>query len=70
MSYKSVFRTARATPSLLITVSAKNKSAAQAARQTLPDATPPVGKFHPFSKIPVTLNQFRDLDALQDLESL
>ena len=70
MSYKSVFRTARATLGLLITVSAKNKSPAQAARQTLPDATPPVGKMHPFSKIAVTLNQFRDLDALQDLESL
>ena len=27
-----------------------NKPAAQAAGQTLPDATPPVGKIHPFSK--------------------
>ena len=32
----------------------KNEPAAQAAGQTLPDATPPVGKIHPFSKIAVT----------------
>ena len=32
----------------------RNKPAAQAAGQTLPDATPPVGKIHPFSKIAVT----------------
>ena len=32
--------------------------------QTLPDATSPVGKVHPFSKITVIF------DALQDLESL
>ena len=32
-----------------------NKPAAQAAGQTLPDATPPVGKMHPFSQIAVTL---------------
>jgi hypothetical protein len=44
--------------------------AAQAAGQTLPNATPSVGKIHPFSKIAVTLNQYSDLDALQDLESL
>ena len=31
-----------------------NKPAAQAAGQTLPDATPSVGKIHPFSKIAVT----------------
>ena len=31
-----------------------NKPAAQAAGQTLPNATPPVGKIHPFSKIAVT----------------
>ena len=31
----------------------KNKPPAQAAGQTLPDATPPVGKVHPFSKITV-----------------
>ena len=30
----------------------RNKPAAQAAGQTLPDATHPVGKIHPFSKIP------------------
>ena len=35
-----------------------NKPAAQAAGQTLPDATLPVGKTHPFS----------NLDALQDLD--
>ena len=33
---------------------AENKPAAQAAGQTLPDVTPPVGKIHPFRKIPVT----------------
>ena len=32
----------------------KNKPAAQTAGQTLPDATPPVGKIHQFSKIAVT----------------
>jgi hypothetical protein len=31
-----------------------NKPAAQAADQTLPDATPPVNKIHPFSKIAVS----------------
>ena len=30
------------------------KPAAQAAGQTLPNATPPVGKIHQFSKIAVT----------------
>ena len=44
-----------------------NKPAAQAAGQTFPDATPPVGKIHPFSKIAVTLNQYSDLDAFQYL---
>ena len=29
----------------------KNKPAAQAASQTLPDATPPVGKIPPFRKL-------------------
>ena len=40
----------------------RNEPAAQAAGQTLPDATPPVGKIHPHSKIPVTvepIKQFR-----------
>ena len=32
----------------------KNKPGAQAAGQTLPDATPPVGKIQPFSNIAVT----------------
>ena len=32
----------------------RKKPAAQVAGQTLPDATPPVGKIHPFSKITVT----------------
>ena len=39
-----------------------NKPAAQAAGQTLPDATPPVGNIHPFSKIALTfgpIKQFR-----------
>ena len=31
-----------------------NKPAAKAAGKTLPDATPPVGKIHSFSKIAVT----------------
>jgi hypothetical protein len=31
-----------------------NKPAAQAAGQTLPDATPPVGKIHPLRKIAVS----------------
>ena len=31
------------------------KAAAQAVEQTLPDATPQVGKIHPFSKIAVTV---------------
>ena len=40
----------------------ENKPAAQAAGQTLLDATQPVGKLHPFSKIAVTfepIQQFR-----------
>ena len=37
--------------------------------QTLPDATPPIGKIHPFSKIIVTLDPLGGFDALQDLES-
>jgi hypothetical protein len=40
----------------------KNKPAAG---QTLHDATPPLVKIPPFTKIAVTL----DLDALQDLDS-
>ena len=32
----------------------RNKLAAKAAGLTLPDATPPVGKIYPFSKINVT----------------
>ena len=32
-----------------------NKPAGQAAWQTLPDTTAPVGKMHPFSKIAVTV---------------
>ena len=38
--------------------------------QTLPDATPPVGKIHQFSKIAVTLEPIQRLGALQDLECL
>ena len=40
----------------------RNKPAAQAVGQTLLNATPPVGKIHPFSKIAVTfepIQQFR-----------
>ena len=39
-----------------------NKPAVQAAGHTLPDATPPVGKIHTFSKITVTfepIQQFK-----------
>ena len=32
----------------------KNKLAAQAAGQTLPDATPPIGKIYSFTKMAVT----------------
>ena len=38
--------------------------------QTLPDATPPVGKIHPVSKIAVTLEPIQRLGALQDLDYL
>ena len=40
----------------------QNKPAAQVAEQTLPDATPPLGKIPPFTKIAVTfdpIEQFR-----------
>ena len=37
----------------------KNKPAAQAAGQTFPNATPPVDKIHPFSKIAVTIEPLR-----------
>ena len=37
----------------------ENKPAVQAAGQTLPDATPPVGKIHPFSKIAVTFERIQ-----------
>ena len=49
-----------------------NKPAVQAAGKTLPDATPPLGKIHLFSKIAVTNrhNQFGDLNAFQALESM
>ena len=49
----------------------ENKPVAQAAGQTLHDATPPVGKIHPFSKITVTfepIQRYSDLVALEDLE--
>ena len=36
-----------------------NKPAAQAAGQTLHDATPPVGQIHPFSKIAIPLEPIR-----------
>ena len=32
----------------------ENKPAGQSAGQTLPNATPPVGKIHPFSRIAVS----------------
>ena len=37
--------------------------------QTLPDATPPIGKTHPFSKIAITFEPVMRLGALGDLES-
>ena len=37
--------------------------------QTLPDATPPIGKIHPFSKMAVTFEPLMGFDALQDLDS-
>ena len=45
-----------------IRVTYVNKPAVQAAGQTLPDATPSVGKIHPFSKVAPTfepIQQFR-----------
>ena len=39
----------------------RNKPAAQAAGQTLPDATPSVGKNHQFSKIAVTFEPIQRL---------
>ena len=38
------------------------QAAAQAPAQTLPDATPPVGKICPFRKIAILLNQYSNLD--------
>ena len=35
----------------------KNMPAAQAVGHTLPDATPPLGKIHPFIKIAATFEQ-------------
>ena len=37
----------------------KKNPAAQAARQTFPDATPPVGKIHPLSKTAVAFEQIQ-----------
>ena len=36
-----------------------NKPAVQAVGQTLPDASPPVGKTHPFSEIVVTVDSIK-----------
>ena len=36
--------------------------------QTFPDATPPIGQIHTFSKMAVTFEPLRDFDALWDLE--
>ena len=41
-----------------------NKPAAQAAGQTLPDASAPVGKIHPFSKIAITFEPIQQLKCL------
>ena len=37
--------------------------------QTLPYATPPIGKFNHFSKMTLTLKPLMRFDALLDLES-
>ena len=37
--------------------------------QTLPDATPPIGKIHPFSKIAVAFKPLMEFYALWDLET-
>ena len=47
-----------------------NKPAAKAAGQTLPDATPQVGKIQPFSNIALTFQSIQFLDAIQEIESL
>ena len=39
-------------------VASKNKTAAQAAGQTLPAEAPPISKIHPFSKMTVTFDPF------------
>ena len=44
-----------------------NKQAWQA--QTLPDATPPIGKIHPIRKMILTFEPLMGFDALRDLES-
>ena len=49
------------------------KPAAQAVGQTLPDATPPVGKIHRFSKIAVTfepMQRFRRRFRISDKMSI
>ena len=38
--------------------------------QTLPDATPPIGKIHTFRKIALNLNQGCNFDNPSDLEFL
>ena len=48
----------------------KTAVAAQAAGQTRPNATPPLGKIQHSEKLLLLLNQYSDLHALQDLESL
>ena len=49
MNDEAVCRTAPATPGLLKRLLRRLQA------QILPDATPPIGKIHPFSKIVVTL---------------
>ena len=46
---------------LTLELNKTNKPAAQAAGQTLPDATPPVDKINPFSKIALTFEPIQRL---------
>ena len=58
---RGVCRTAPATPGLLTSLLRRLQA------QTLPDAIPPIGKIHPFSKIAVTFEPLRE--AFQKIKS-
>jgi hypothetical protein len=59
VNQKPVCRTALATLGLLTSLQRRLQA------QTLPDATPPVGKILPFCKIALTLNQYSNFKALK-----